>query len=157
MKKHYIPSLFIHETSPSTPILIWSSRHVNDGSSIIPHSLLMYHDMIHWHPNGGLWSWWDMVWKNIVSLLRGLKHNNIVTLHDIIHTEKTLTLVFEYLVSVFWHLLLYFLIVVMRCTLIRSMIGEVYLNVSKVRLGLSCWLYHVMMTMIKDEGVVRYQ
>lgn len=34
-----------------------------------------------------------------VSLLRGLKHNNIVTLHDIIHTEKSLTLVFEYLVS----------------------------------------------------------
>ena len=34
-----------------------------------------------------------------VSLLRGLKHNNIVTLHDIIHTDKSLTLVFEYLVS----------------------------------------------------------
>ncbi|RWS03433.1 cyclin-dependent kinase 17-like protein, partial [Dinothrombium tinctorium] len=32
-----------------------------------------------------------------VSLLRDLKHNNIVTLHDIIHTEKTLTLVVEYL------------------------------------------------------------
>lgn len=32
-----------------------------------------------------------------VSLLRDLKHNNIVTLHDIIHTEKSLTLVFEYL------------------------------------------------------------
>ena len=34
-----------------------------------------------------------------VSLLRELKHSNIVTLHDIIHTEKSLTLVFEYLVS----------------------------------------------------------
>uniref|UniRef100_T1L4F8 Protein kinase domain-containing protein n=1 Tax=Tetranychus urticae TaxID=32264 RepID=T1L4F8_TETUR len=33
----------------------------------------------------------------LISLLRGLKHNNIVTLHDIIHTDKTLTLVFEYL------------------------------------------------------------
>ncbi|XP_013416900.1 cyclin-dependent kinase 17 isoform X2 [Lingula anatina] len=32
-----------------------------------------------------------------VSLLRELKHNNIVTLHDIIHTDKSLTLVFEYL------------------------------------------------------------
>uniref|UniRef100_A0A8C4QWP1 cyclin-dependent kinase n=1 Tax=Eptatretus burgeri TaxID=7764 RepID=A0A8C4QWP1_EPTBU len=32
-----------------------------------------------------------------VSLLKDLKHANIVTLHDIIHTEKTLTLVFEYL------------------------------------------------------------
>ncbi|XP_041457758.1 cyclin-dependent kinase 17-like isoform X2 [Lytechinus variegatus] len=32
-----------------------------------------------------------------VSLLKGLKHNNIVTLHDIVHTEKSLTLVFEYL------------------------------------------------------------
>ncbi|CAO2624452.1 Cyclin-dependent kinase 16 [Lemmus lemmus] len=34
-----------------------------------------------------------------VSLLKDLKHANIVTLHDIIHTEKSLTLVFEYLVS----------------------------------------------------------
>ncbi len=34
-----------------------------------------------------------------VSLLRDLRHANIVTLHDIIHTEKSLTLVFEYLVS----------------------------------------------------------
>ncbi len=36
-----------------------------------------------------------------VSLLRDLRHANIVTLHDIIHTEKSLTLVFEYLVSPF--------------------------------------------------------
>lgn len=32
-----------------------------------------------------------------VSLLKELKHNNIVTLHDIIHTEESLTLVFEYM------------------------------------------------------------
>ncbi|XP_053562314.1 LOW QUALITY PROTEIN: cyclin-dependent kinase 16-like [Bombina bombina] len=32
-----------------------------------------------------------------VSLLKDLKHANIVTLHNIIHTERTLTLVFEYL------------------------------------------------------------
>ncbi|XP_023691711.1 cyclin-dependent kinase 16-like isoform X2 [Paramormyrops kingsleyae] len=32
-----------------------------------------------------------------VSLLKDLKHANIVTLHDIIHTEKCLTLVFEYM------------------------------------------------------------
>lgn len=32
-----------------------------------------------------------------ISLLRELKHGNIVTLHDIIHTNKTITLVFEYL------------------------------------------------------------
>ncbi|VDN55718.1 unnamed protein product [Dracunculus medinensis] len=31
-----------------------------------------------------------------VSLLRDLRHANIVTLHDIIHTERLLTLVFEY-------------------------------------------------------------
>lgn len=31
-----------------------------------------------------------------VSLLKDLKHANIVTLHDIIHTPKSLTLVFEY-------------------------------------------------------------
>ncbi|XP_078500734.1 cyclin-dependent kinase 18 [Lissotriton helveticus] len=32
-----------------------------------------------------------------VSLLKNLKHANIVTLHDLIHTEHSLTLVFEYL------------------------------------------------------------
>ncbi|EDO48117.1 predicted protein, partial [Nematostella vectensis] len=32
-----------------------------------------------------------------VSLLKGLKHANIVTLHDTVHTQKSLTLVFEYL------------------------------------------------------------
>lgn len=32
-----------------------------------------------------------------VSLLKELKHNNIITLHDIIYTEKTLTLVFEFI------------------------------------------------------------
>lgn len=31
-----------------------------------------------------------------VSLLKELKHNNIITLHDIIYTRKTLTLVFEF-------------------------------------------------------------
>uniref|UniRef100_A0A8C1PLN0 cyclin-dependent kinase n=1 Tax=Cyprinus carpio TaxID=7962 RepID=A0A8C1PLN0_CYPCA len=36
-----------------------------------------------------------------VSLLKNLKHANIVTLHDIIHTDRCLTLVFEYLVSHF--------------------------------------------------------
>ena len=36
----------------------------------------------------------------LVSLLKDLKHANIVTLHDIVHTPKSLTLVFEYLVSV---------------------------------------------------------
>ena len=33
------------------------------------------------------------------SLLRGLRHANIVTLHDIIHTKDSLTFVFEYVVS----------------------------------------------------------
>ncbi|XP_064598110.1 cyclin-dependent kinase 14-like [Liolophura sinensis] len=33
------------------------------------------------------------------SLLKGLKHANIVTLHDIIHTKETLTFVFEYVSS----------------------------------------------------------
>lgn len=39
----------------------------------------------------------------VVSLLKNLKHANIVTLHDLVHTERSLTLVFEYLVS--WELL----------------------------------------------------
>ena len=34
------------------------------------------------------------------SLLKELKHSNIVTLHDIIHTKSSLTFVFEYVVSV---------------------------------------------------------
>ena len=34
----------------------------------------------------------------IASLLKGLKHFNIVTLHDIIHTSNNLTFVFEYVV-----------------------------------------------------------
>ncbi|KAI8919738.1 kinase-like domain-containing protein [Entophlyctis helioformis] len=34
-----------------------------------------------------------------ISLLKELKHPNIVRLHDVIHTEKKLTLVFEYLDS----------------------------------------------------------
>lgn len=36
------------------------------------------------------------------SLLKGLKHANIVTLHDIVHTKETLTFVFEYVVSSAW-------------------------------------------------------
>lgn len=38
------------------------------------------------------------VCRPAVSLLKDLKHANIVTLHDIVHTDKSLTLVFEYLV-----------------------------------------------------------
>lgn len=38
------------------------------------------------------------MFSSSVSLLKDLKHANIVTLHDIIHTQKSLTLVFEYLV-----------------------------------------------------------
>uniref|UniRef100_A0A8C9WD40 cyclin-dependent kinase n=1 Tax=Scleropages formosus TaxID=113540 RepID=A0A8C9WD40_SCLFO len=40
-----------------------------------------------------------------VSLLKNLKHANIVTLHDIIHTDRSLTLVFEYLDSDLKHYL----------------------------------------------------
>ena len=34
------------------------------------------------------------------SLLKELKHSNIVTLHDIIHTKSSLTFVFEFVVSI---------------------------------------------------------
>lgn len=34
------------------------------------------------------------------SLLKELKHSNIVTLHDIVHTRETLTFVFEFVVSI---------------------------------------------------------
>lgn len=39
------------------------------------------------------------------SLLKELKHSNIVTLHDIVHTRETLTFVFEYVVSIKYMLL----------------------------------------------------
>ncbi|KAJ7418164.1 hypothetical protein BTVI_30518 [Pitangus sulphuratus] len=39
---------------------------------------------------------WRCVQPKTASLLKGLKHANIVLLHDIIHTKETLTLVFEY-------------------------------------------------------------
>jgi hypothetical protein len=35
----------------------------------------------------------------LASILRCLRHANIVTLHDIVHTKDTLTFVFEYVVS----------------------------------------------------------
>ena len=35
-----------------------------------------------------------------VSLLKGLKHANIVTLHDIVALPKSITLIFEYVVSI---------------------------------------------------------
>lgn len=38
------------------------------------------------------------------SLLKELKHSNIVTLHDIVHTRETLTFVFEYVVSI-WRMI----------------------------------------------------
>ena len=44
----------------------------------------------------GQWSVWYAV---SASLLKGLKHANIVTLHDIIHTRDALTFVFEFVVS----------------------------------------------------------
>lgn len=50
-----------------------------------------------------LFSLWLRLMGFAVSLLKGLKHANIVTLHDIIHTRETLTLVFEYLVRMASH------------------------------------------------------
>lgn len=44
------------------------------------------------------------------SLLKELKHANIVTLHDIVHTRETLTFVFEYVVSFCGCFLMYSLI-----------------------------------------------
>jgi hypothetical protein len=41
---------------------------------------------------------WCISLNVAASLLKGLKHANIVTLHDIIHTKDTLTFVFEYVV-----------------------------------------------------------
>ena len=48
------------------------------------------------------------------SLLKGLKHANIVTLHDIIHTKETLTFVFEYVVSIFF---IYYIFTIFYCFL----------------------------------------
>lgn len=35
---------------------------------------------------------------SVASLLKRLKHANIVLLHDIVHTKESLTFVFEYVV-----------------------------------------------------------
>lgn len=44
------------------------------------------------------------------SLLRDLRHANVVTLHDIVHTKTSLTFVFEYVVSLSncWNIGLFF-------------------------------------------------
>jgi serine/threonine protein kinase len=42
-----------------------------------------------------------------ISLLKELKHHNIVLLKDIIHSEKRLTLVFEFMV--FFHFIFFFI------------------------------------------------
>lgn len=39
------------------------------------------------------------------SLLRDLRHANVVTLHDIVHTKTSLTFVFEYVVSLTFQLI----------------------------------------------------
>lgn len=36
------------------------------------------------------------------SILKQLKHDNIVTLHDVIYKPRQLTLILEYIVSGFW-------------------------------------------------------
>lgn len=41
------------------------------------------------------------------SLLKELKHANIVTLHDIVHTRETLTFVFEFVVSLLIYINVY--------------------------------------------------
>ena len=54
---------------------------------------------------------YDCVLRGVVSLLRDLKHANIVTLHDIIHTDSCLTLVFEYLVRIIMIITIIFVII----------------------------------------------
>jgi len=59
------------------------------------------HEVCDWKFDVSLMSYVDVIWLMfLVSLLRDLKHANIVTLHDIIHTDSSLTLVFEYLVCI---------------------------------------------------------
>lgn len=58
-----------------------------------------------------------------VSLLKDLKHANIVTLHDIVHTDKSLTLVFEYLVRLCLHILAW-----LRDFSVSQMPNDIYLH-----------------------------
>ena len=68
-----------------------------------------------------------------MSLLKDLKHANIVTLHDIIHTEKSLTLVFEYLVRDMYSSLHH------TCDLIINSLSNIHIHIS----GAPCELtYH---------------
>jgi len=45
-----------------------------------------------------LWMCHIIIFLFLASLLKDLRHTNIVTLHDIVHTTDTLTFVFEYVV-----------------------------------------------------------
>ena len=58
-----------------------------------------YKDATKLDPNFHIYSYFPYLFPLFreISLLRGLKQANIVTLHDIVHTKTSITLVFEYL------------------------------------------------------------
>lgn len=82
------------------------SFHCNQGRQENPYHLsVSYHQLplvhvIHLDSRQNLtFSKVCLCFLSPASLLKGLKHANIVLLHDIIHTRESLTFVFEYMVS----------------------------------------------------------
>lgn len=104
-----IPDISVDEEGDDwyllNPLFAWMfNLHTHSFLFFVLQSLYFFFLLIHVFEKMILLHFWYLTNYKLffivtVSLLRGLKHNNIVTLHDIIHTEKSLTLVFEYLVS----------------------------------------------------------
>ena len=82
------PSLSL---SPSLPLSQGTYATVYKGRSSITGKLVALKEIRLEHEEGA-----PCTAIREISLLKDLKHANIVTLHDIIHTPRSLTLIFEY-------------------------------------------------------------
>uniref|UniRef100_A0A3B3UPM5 Cyclin dependent kinase 17 n=1 Tax=Poecilia latipinna TaxID=48699 RepID=A0A3B3UPM5_9TELE len=109
-----IPDGYLEKLQLSSPPFDQPLSRRSRRASLVSSSLLSLHS--HTHYRGSLWAGFHGNWPSerqrvpvaclrlpsdqimkLLSLLKDLKHANIVTLHDIVHTDKSLTLVFEYL------------------------------------------------------------
>lgn len=96
----------------------------------------------------------------VVSLLKNLKHANIVTLHDIIHTDRCLTLVFEYLVRLFTFCCFFYFSLQNVCIVFWN-VGMILLDV--LWLGLPCtsrggvgWGFRVLWVMSSNLPLLTF-
>lgn len=72
------------------------------------------------------------------SLLKELKHANIVTLHDIVHTRETLTFVFEYVVSESYRRMLSLMQLLFFCMFFSNVISP-FLSVNRTPIYHNTW------------------